>query len=93
MTEATYWNGEPCEARRVSVVVADSGQFPLYWAREFVGQRRDAVEVVYGEQTFYLDDGAGDGWWKVTDGHGSPRWSHGSLEIEAGSVQPREADA
>lgn len=52
----TYWNGEPCEARRVTVVVADDGRFPAYWARHLVGQRRDAVEVTYAGSTFYLDD-------------------------------------
>lgn len=53
---ATYWNGELCKARIVSVIVADNGQFPAYWARDFVGQRRRAVEVVYAGETFYIDD-------------------------------------
>ena len=52
----TFWNGEPCEARRVTVTVADDGRFPGYWARSIVGTRRRAVEVVYGGETFYLDD-------------------------------------
>lgn len=56
MTETTYWNGEPCSARKVTVVVADSGKFPSYWAKELVGTRRDAVEVTYYSRTFYLDD-------------------------------------
>lgn len=51
----TYWNGEPCEARKVSVMVADS-EAPRYWARSIVGTRRDAVEVKYGGDIFYLDD-------------------------------------
>jgi hypothetical protein len=54
--EKTYWNGEPCEARRVTVIVADDERFPAYWARDLVGQRRRAVEVVYAGSTFYLDD-------------------------------------
>lgn len=56
MTEQTYWNGEPCEARRVRVVVADDTRFKAYWARQFVGHERDAVEVTYHGATFYLDD-------------------------------------
>lgn len=52
----TYWQGEPCEARRVRVVVADNPEVPRYWARPYVGQIRDAVEVTYLRQTFYLDD-------------------------------------
>ena len=55
MAERTWWNGEPAVARRVVVIVADV-EFPRYWARPFVGQERDAVEVVYEGQTFYLDD-------------------------------------
>lgn len=50
------WNGEPCEARKVVVVVADNPEAPNYWARPFVGQERNAVEVTYGGATFYLDD-------------------------------------
>lgn len=50
------WNGEPCEARRVRVIVADDGRFPKYWARQFVGQERAAVEITYADQTFYIDD-------------------------------------
>lgn len=54
----TFWNGEPCEARKVRVIVADNPTARLYWARGFVGQERDAVEVTYAGQTFYLDDEA-----------------------------------
>lgn len=57
MTEPTFWNGEPTPARKVWAVVADS-EAPLYWARDLVGTRREAVEVVYGDATFYIDDGA-----------------------------------
>jgi hypothetical protein len=78
----TNWNGEPAEARRVSVVVADDGRFPAYWARELVGTVRAAVEVTYDGRTFYLDDEDGSGWAKVTVGQGSPRWGHRSLEVE-----------
>jgi hypothetical protein len=50
------WNGEPCEARRVRVIVADSERFPMYWAQHLVGTERAAVEVTYAGHTFYLDD-------------------------------------
>jgi hypothetical protein len=52
----TRWNGEPCEARKVVVVVADASEVPQYWARDLVGAERNAVEVVYAGDTFYLDD-------------------------------------
>lgn len=51
----TYWNGEACLARRVTLVVGPD-EFPESWAKSFEGQRRDAVEVVYNGTTFYLDD-------------------------------------
>jgi hypothetical protein len=52
----TYWNGDPCEARRVRVIVEDRPSAAKYWARPFVGQERNAVEVTYAGSTFYLDD-------------------------------------
>lgn len=57
MSEQTWWNGEPCEARVVRVIVADA-EFPNYWARELVGQEREAVEVRYGGEVFFLDNEA-----------------------------------
>lgn len=84
----TEWNGEPCEARRLTAIVADNTAFPGYWARHLVGTRRDVVEVVYGGETFYLDDEAGEGWNKVTHG-GSPRWGHSNISIDPDSIQAR----
>jgi hypothetical protein len=84
----TKWNGEPCQARRVTAIVADNGVFPMYWARHLVGTRRKVVEVTYAGETFYLDDEDGSGWNKVTHG-GSPHWGHSNLTIEPDSIQPR----
>lgn len=84
----TQWNGEPCEARRITAIVVDNASFPVYWARDLVGTRRDVVEVVYGGSTFYLYDEAGEGWHKVTHG-GSPRWAHSNITIQPDSIQPR----
>jgi hypothetical protein len=92
MTQQTQWNGEPCTAMRVTVVVADNGAFPGYWARHLVGTRRDAVLVDYGGRTFYLDDHDGSGWNKVTHG-GSPLLGHRELIVDPGSVQPRYGPA
>lgn len=79
----TYWNGGPCQVRRVRVVVADAPEFPKYWARQFVGRERAAVEIVYGEgPPFYLDNEDGSGWLKVTEGKGSPQYGHKSLRVE-----------
>ena len=75
----TYWNGEPCDAQKVNLVVSDPGIHPEYWARLFVGQVRPAVRVTYGGNTFYLDDLDGSGWRKVTVGFGSPQYGSRSL--------------
>lgn len=79
---STRWNGEPCAARKVRVMVADSDFFPAYWARQYVDTVREAVEVTYNGQTFYLDNEDGSGWHKVTHG-GGPGWPHRDLEISA----------
>jgi hypothetical protein len=77
-TEATFWNGEPCIAERVEVIVGPS-PVPTSWCATLEGKRRKAVEVIYGGQTFFLDDEDGSGWHKVTEGHGSPRVGHRGL--------------
>ena len=60
----TYWNYEPCGARKVRVIVGNPADAPpLAWYRGLEGTERDAVEVTYYGTTFYLDDDAmPDGW-------------------------------
>jgi hypothetical protein len=80
------WNGEPVSAVRGSAIVADSGRFPEYWARQFVGQRRDVVRVEYQGTVFYLDDADGAGWQKLLNG-GTWTYGHRTIEVERGSFQ------
>lgn len=75
------WNGQPCGALKVKVIVADAPEVPMYWARGFIGQERAAVQVTYEGKTFYLDNEDGSGWNKVMNG-GSPRFLHRDLRIE-----------
>ncbi len=82
MIAETFWNGEPCVATKVVLMVEDDATFPNYWARDLVGEHIDAVEVVYNGQTFYINDQGGAGWRKVTDGSGSSRYGHKSLRGE-----------
>jgi hypothetical protein len=82
VTEATYWNGEPCRARRVVGVVCDAPEFPQYWARDLVGEEVRAVEVSYYDEVFYLLNVDGQGWRKVTEGKGSPQWGHQELRLK-----------
>lgn len=79
--DATYWNGEPVEARRAIGTVADA-PYQRYWARPLIGQTREVVEIVTGDQRFYIDDHDGEGWRKVTEGRGSPSVPHRDLGIE-----------
>lgn len=86
----TYWSGQPCMARRCRIVVGkDPVQHQRYWARDFIGYEREAVEItVFGEhpsehcsveQTFFIDNEGGHGWDKVTFGKGDPKFGHASL--------------
>jgi hypothetical protein len=87
----TWWNGRPCKARIVRVVVAKAEK-PSMWYAPFAGQEREAVEISdadqSGHQPFYLDNEAYDdeiaglGWAKVTIGRGGPDWGHRNLTIE-----------
>ena len=82
----TYWNGEECEARQVDVIVGKS-LVSTWWCAGLEDTVRPAVEVKYGGETFYLDDVDGSGWYKVTEGHGSPRWGHRSLPDSSRPVE------
>jgi hypothetical protein len=84
----TQWHGEPCTVRRITAIVTDTGVFPAYWARDFAGTRRNAVEVTYAGGTFYIDDEGGFGWAKVTSG-GSPHLPHSSLTIDPDTIEAR----
>ena len=80
MDEQTYWNGEPAECKRVTVIV---GHAPAeMWCAGLAGTRRKAVRVEAEREPFYLDDEDGSGWRKVTEGRGSHRWPHNSLVVE-----------
>lgn len=89
---ATQWNGEPCQAIRVTAVVKDNRAFPGYWARDLAGTRRNVVQVLYGGDTFYLDDEDGSGWHKVTHG-GGPRLPHRNLTVDPLTVRLLAASA
>jgi hypothetical protein len=85
----TYWNGEPCQAIKGTGEVADAS-FPMYWARELVGQRIPVVRVLHFDEPMDLDNRNGSGWHKVTEGHGSPRLGHRNVALKPGSFQPEE---
>lgn len=84
----TYWNGLPTPARKVWGTVAEwtEDDPPLAWWRDLAGQRIEAVEVVldgvnYGGGIAYLEDRNGEGWRKVTEGFGGPRYPHKNVPL------------
>jgi len=63
-------------------------------AEDLQGQRIEAVEVVldgvnYGGGIAYLDNRDGSGWYKVTEGHGSPRLGHRDVPLI--DIEPSKA--
>lgn len=84
---ATFWNGYPNPARRGTAVVSDSEKFPLYWARDLVGERIQVVQVQWGANVAHLDDRGGEGWQKVTEGRGASHWPHREVVIVPGSFE------
>ena len=89
--EKTYWNGIQTEAVRGTAIVAAEPAFPLYWARDLVGERIAVVRVNldgvnYGGGEDFLDDRDGSGWAKVT-GDGGPRVGHRSVAVVPGSFE------
>lgn len=91
MIQGAEWNGRPCKARCVRVLVE--------------GEERQAVEVwdadQAGDQPFYLDNEDGQGYRKVAYGGGSPAYGHrslypaeilGEVECERGQTSAGEED-
>src|SRR3569833_491331 len=78
----TLWDGNPVKCRVVDICAMDQHQIEFYWARPYVGQQRQAVEVTAdGKYYFYLDNADGSGIYKVTNG-GHMRLGHRSLYPE-----------
>lgn len=73
-----YWNGESCDFEPVKYTVTQS-ETHTWWNNRFVGQRRQAIQITYQNQTWLIDNEHGDGYYKVTDGQGSPRVGHKSV--------------
>jgi hypothetical protein len=94
----TYWNGLPTPATRGTAVVSPAPEFPRYWAQDIIGHRIEVVEVVLdgvnvGGGVMYIDDRRGQGWRKVTEGHGWPRMQHANVRIDPGTFVPVSADS
>lgn len=75
---STKWNGESCKARRVLIKVGEC-PFPQGWYMHLVRTEMRAVEIIYGDETFYIADEDGNGWHKITVGLGGPDRGHKSV--------------
>lgn len=78
----TYWNGQRADACIVRVIVGKAPK-PTWWCADLEGTEREAVEVTYAGQVFYLDNEDGSGWRKVTIYRGSPQAYHAGLPVAA----------
>ena len=86
MTE-TFWNGEPCEARHVRVIVGTPLR-PTWWCAPLEGKEWMAVEVKQHGKVFFLDNTDGSGWRKLTEGRGMPNYTHRSLPADSKVIWP-----
>lgn len=107
MLDQPRWNYEPCEARVVRVIVGPT-EVATWWCSGLEGTEREAVEVKYDGQVFYLDNDAfpgadrelfaiagheaGTGWAKVMNG-GGPDMPHSSLPVAKVLEPQRQYDA
>lgn len=82
----TFWNFEPTPCRKVRIIVGPCLR-ETYWHNGLEGTEREAVEVNYHGNIFYLDNEktdfqpAGQGWAKVTRGRGGPNWGHAEIPV------------
>ena len=81
-----FWNyTEPVTYRIVLVKLLPVKQPVLHWQNAFAGQTRQAVEINYeGQLPFYIDNGDGQGLFKV-ESRGGPE--HGSRHIQGGAFE------
>ncbi len=73
----TYWNGEPCEAKKVLVKVGKSAR-PTWWCADLEGKTIEAVKITQGSYSFFVPDEK-ETWLKITEGFGSPTYPHKGL--------------
>ncbi|MGG5486288.1 hypothetical protein [Gaetbulibacter sp. PBL-D1] len=73
-----YWNGEPATFVGVLYQVQEP-EIKTWWQAQYVGTMRQGIEVTYGGETWIIDNKYGDGFYKVTQGMGSPNCAHKSV--------------
>lgn len=79
-----FWNGQPATCCVVNVFVHSVKQPKAHWQNAFAGDLRQALIIEQDGVDFMIDNAAGDGWLKVTEGRGTPHY--GSKHISACTV-------
>lgn len=74
-----FWNGEPTATFVGVTYEVTEPEKPTWWSKQFVGQRRQGIQITYEGHTWIIDNEHGDGYYKVTKGEGSPWCSHKSV--------------
>jgi hypothetical protein len=74
-----YWNGEPTATFEGVNYRVEKAETPTWWQNRVVGTIRQGILITYAGETWLIDNEHGDGYFKVTEGMGSPRCGHKSL--------------
>jgi len=74
-----YWNGESATIKGVVYEVTEPER-PTWWQAMHVGKQRQGLQISYSGSVWIIDNEHGDGFFKVTQGMGSPRCGHKSID-------------
>lgn len=77
-----FWNGEPCKFYAIRYLIQEVLNSPYHWQNKYIGTYRQIIRVEYGEQFFYIDNEHGSGYYKLTEGEGSPQYPHNSIDLQ-----------
>lgn len=75
-----YWNGEPtAQFEGITYEVTKIESKPLHWQNPLAGTRRQGLIITQGNETWIIDNEHGDGYHKLTEGHGM--WTSGHASV------------
>lgn len=79
--ELGYWNGtRSVEFEVLAVVILPVADKPAHWQNSLAGTIRQVLRISDGQESWMIDNETGEGYYKITDGHGSFRCGHSSVE-------------
>jgi hypothetical protein len=76
-----YWNGEPTATFVGVYYRVEKAETETWWQNRVIGTIRQGLLITYRKETWLIDNEHGDGYYKVTDGKGSPQCGHKSLGV------------